>query len=64
MHSTFRGSVNCGAPLIEDKFQVTKFLSCPNGPGVTWVACISLSKRSKWSLGCARALLEAFLDIL
>ena len=33
-------------------------------PGVTWVACVGLKACSKWSLGCARAFLEAFLDLL
>ena len=45
-------------------FEVRKafslFCLVQNGPGVTWVACISLRERSKWSLGCARAFLEAF----
>ena len=70
-HSRFRGSVNCGDPTMENRFQVAKFLFearkasslfclVQNGPGITWVACIALRERSKWSLWCERAFLEAF----
>ena len=54
---------------MENGPQVTKYsfevLFCPvqNGPGVTWVSCIGLRKHLKWSFGCARAFLEAFLDL-
>ena len=74
-YSLFRSSVKCGAPLMENRFQVAKFLFevwkasslfclVQNGPGLTWVACIGLRERSKWSLGCARSFLETFLDLL
>ena len=35
-----------------------------NGQGDTGVACIGLRERSKWALGCERAFLEVFLDLL
>ena len=70
-HSRFRGSVNCGATSIENRFQVAKFylkskrflvFFClvQNGPGVTWVACIGLKVVLK---GC-KVVLEAFLNLL
>ena len=40
------------------------FCLVQNGPVVTWFACIGLREPSKWSLECARAFLEAFLDLL
>ena len=63
--------MNCGDPTMENRFQVAKFLFearkasslfclVQNGPGITWVACIALRERSKWSLWCERAFLEAF----
>ena len=76
VHSPFRGSVNCWAPLMENFFQVAKFVLkvkkksfkffclVQKNPGIIWVACIGLRYYSKWSLGCARAFLEAFLDLL
>ena len=74
VHSRFRGSVICGAPSMENRFQVAKFLFkvrkasslfclVQNGPGVTWIAYIGLKEHSKWSLGCAGAFLEAFFDL-
>ena len=74
-HSRFRGSVNCGDPTMDNRFQVAKFLFearkasslfflVQNGPGVTWVACNGLREHSKWSLGCERAFLEAFWTFL
>ena len=71
VHSRFRGSVNCGAPSMENSFQVAKFiyedqnassLFCPvhYGPAVIWVACIGLRESSKWSLRSAKAFSEAF----
>ena len=68
-HSCFRGSVTCGAPLMENSFQVAKFevqrlqvifVCTKKWPGVIWVACIGLRKRSEWSLRCAGAFLESF----
>ena len=67
--------MNCGAPSMENRFLVAKYLfevrkaSClfclvENNPGVTEVASNALRERSKLSLGCARAFLEAFLDLL
>ena len=72
-HSRFRTSVNCGAPSMENRFQVANFnLKSERLPvffsgwkwaWLTWVACIGLRERFKWSLGCARSFLEAFLDL-
>ena len=61
-HSRFRGPVNCGAPLMNNTFQIAKFsfevrksssLFCTvqNGPGVTCVPHLCLMKCSKWSFG-------------
>ena len=65
VHSRFKGLVNFGAPSMENSFQFRKtsslFCLVQNGPKVTWVACIGLRERSKWSLRCARDVLEAFL---
>ena len=74
-HSRFRGSVNCWAPSMKNRFQVAFFLFevqkasslfylVQNGQGLTWVSCIDLREQYKWSLGCARAFLEAFFDLL
>ena len=67
--------MNCGAPSMENRFQVAKILFevikasslfnlVQNGPEVTWIACIGLRDRSMWSLGSARTFLAAFLDVL
>ena len=64
--------MNCGAPLMEHRFQIPKikfevqkatFLFClvQNGPGVSWVACKGLRERFKWSLGCTRSFLGFFM---
>ena len=63
----------CLGSFNENRFQVTIFFKfkrllvlflVQNGPGVTWVACIGLKEGSIRFLGCARAFLEAFLDLL
>ena len=72
VYNHFRGSVNCGAPSMENGFQVAKlqfsvgkafsfFCVIQNGPVVIWVACIDIRESYKWSFRSARAYSEAFL---
>ena len=57
-HRRFRGSVKCGAPSMENRVQVAKYLLevrmasslvclVQNGPGVIRVACICLGDAKK-----------------
>ena len=50
--------------LLEVQKASSLFCLVQNVPGVPWVACIGLKEWYKWSLGCARAFLEAFLELL